>query len=352
MAKKRKFKKGVIIKLFILLVIFVAIILGVIFVIKKIGNMKFKEYTKTLNYMDTVIDIKLYSNNEKEANTIISEIEKIYKYYHELTDRYNAYEGINNIYTINHTSEITQMEINQDLYNILDYSINWYYKSNGLFNVNIGKLTDLWKVYRDNQTGIPTGDELYRLSGLDIKNIVLYDGNKILTGNVNLDLGGIAKGYATEVVHHYLKSIGFERYLINAGGTVLAGVNSEGGKYKVGLQDPDNASAILKDGDKEIKLSLSNAIVTSSGGYERFYEFNGVRYHHILNPNTKMPANNMKSVSVITDDAMLGDVLSTTLFLMSVEDGQKFIENFENAEAIWYTNDNKVIKSTDVKKYE
>lgn len=352
MAKKRKFKKGVIAKLLILLAIFILIVSGVIFVFKKITTIKYKEYTKTLNYMDTVIDIKLYSSDEKEATTIISEIEKIYKYYHELTDRYNAYEGINNIYTINHTSEITQMEINQDLYNILDYSINWYYKSNGLFNVNIGKLTDLWKVYRDNQTGIPIADELYRLSGLDIKNIVLYDGNKILTGNVNLDLGGIAKGYATEVVHHYLKSIGFERYLINAGGTVLAGVNSEGGKYKVGLQDPDNASAILKDGDKEIKLNLSNAIVTSSGGYERFYEFNGVRYHHILNPNTKMPANNMKSVSVITDDAMLGDVLSTTLFLMSVEDGQKFIENFDNVEAIWYTNDNKVIKSADVKKYE
>lgn len=352
MAKKRKFKKGVIAKLLILLAIFILIVSGVIFVFKKITTIKYKEYTKTLNYMDTVIDIKLYSSDEKEATTIISEIEKIYKYYHELTDRYNAYEGINNIYTINHTSEITQMEINQDLYNILDYSINWYYKSNGLFNVNIGKLTDLWKVYRDNQTGIPTADELYRLSGLDIKNIVLYDGNKILTGNVNLDLGGIAKGYATEVVHHYLKSIGFERYLINAGGTVLAGVNSEGNKYKVGLQDPDNASAILKDGDEEIKLNLSNAIVTSSGGYERFYEFNGVRYHHILNPNTKMPANNMKSVSVITDNAMLGDVLSTTLFLMSVEDGQKFIENFDNVEAIWYTNDNKVIKSADVKKYE
>lgn len=352
MAKKRKFKKGVITKLLILLVIFVAIILGVIIVIQKINNIKFKEYTKTLNYMDTVVDIKLYSSDEKEANTIINEIEKIYKYYHELTDRYQAYDGINNIYTINHTSDITKLEINQDLYNILDYSVNWYYKSNGLFNVNIGNLTDLWKIYRDNKSGIPTNDELYRISGLDIKNIVLYDDNTILTGNVNLDLGGIAKGYATEVVHHYLKSIGFERYLINAGGTVLAGINSEGNKYKVGLQDPDNASAILKDGDEDIKLNISNAIITSSGGYERFYEYNGERYHHILNPNTKTPANYMKSVSVITNDAILGDVLSTTLFLMSVEDGQKFIENFDNVEAIWYTNDNKVVKSDGIKKYE
>ena len=346
MTKKRKFKKGVIPKLLVLAAIFILIVLGVIFIFKKVTTIKYKEYTKTLNYMDTVIDIKLYSTNEEEANTIINEIEKIYKYYHEITDRYNSYDGINNVYTINHTNDIMQLEINQDLYNILDYSTKWYYKSNGLFNINIGNLTDLWKTYRDSQTGIPTNDELYRLSGLDIKHVVLYDDYKILTGNVNLDLGGIAKGYATEVVHHYLKSIGFERYLINAGGTVLAGVNSEGSKYKVGIQDPNNASAIFTT------LNLSNAIVTSSGGYERFYEYNGQKYHHIIDPNTKMPANYMKSVSVITDDAMLGDVLSTTLFLMSVEDGQKFLEQYDNVEAIWYTNDDQIVKSSNFKKYE
>ena len=187
---------------------------------------------------------------------------------------------------------------------------------------------------------------MIKLSGLDIKNIVLYDDYKILTGNVNLDLGGIAKGYATEVVHHYLKSIGFDQYLINAGGTVLAGVNSDNDKYKVGIQDPNNASDIIAT------LKLANSIVTSSGGYERFYEFDGQKYHHILDPNTKMPANYMKSVSVITDDAILGDVLSTTLFLMSVEDGQKFIEQIDNVEAIWYTNDDKMVKSSGISKYE
>lgn len=346
MTKKRKFKKGVIPKLLFLLVVFILILLAILFVLKKVTTIKYKEYTKTLNYMDTVIDIKIYSNNENEANTIISEIEKIYKHYHELTDRYNAYEGINNVYTINNTKEITQLDIDKDLYEILNYSVNWYYKSNGLFNINIGNLTDLWKKYRDNQTGIPTNDELYRLSGLDIKNIVLYNDNKILTGNVNLDLGGIAKGYATEVVHYYLKSIGFERYLINAGGTVLAGVNNDGNKYKVGVQNPNNPSEVFTT------LKISNAIVTSSGGYERFYEYNGQKYHHIINPNTKMPANNMKSVSVITDDAMIGDVLSTTLFLMSVEDGQKLVEQYDNVEAIWYTNDDQTIKSAGIKKYE
>ena len=108
----------------------------------------------------------------------------------------------------------------------------------------------------------------------------------------------------------------------------------------------------MKDGDKEIKLNISDSIITSSGGYERFYEFEGVKYHHIIDPRTKMPANYMKSVSVITDDAMLGDVLSTTLFLMSIEDGQEFIKQFDNVEAIWYSNDNQVIKSDGIKNYE
>ena len=346
MTKKRKLKKGIFIKLFILIVIFILLAMGVFFVLKKVNSLKYKEYTKTLNYMDTVIDIKLYSNNEKEANNIIEEIDGIYKHYHELTDRYNTYDGIVNVYTINHKTDVTKLEISKDLYDILNYGINWYYKSNGLFNINIGNLTDIWKKYRDNKSGIPTSEELNNIVGLDIQNVVLYDDYKILTGNVNIDLGGIAKGYATEVVHHYLQSISFDKYLINAGGTVLAGVNASSDNYKVGIQNPDSPSEIFDT------LSISNAIVTSSGGYERFYEFEGQKYHHILDLKTKMPANYMKSVSVITDDAILGDVLSTTLFLMSVEDGQKFIESFDNVQAIWYANDNTIVKSSGFNKYE
>lgn len=347
MTKKRKLKKGLIPKLLILLLSIVLIVVGIVFIVKKIKSTQFKEYTKTLNYMDTVIDIKLYSNNEEEANTIISEIEGIYKYYHELTDKYNSYEGINNIYTINNTKEVSLLEINEDLYNILDYSKNWYYKSNGLFNVNIGKLTDLWKNYRDNNSGIPTNEELIKLSGLDIKDLVLYDDYKILTGKVNLDLGGIAKGYATEVVHYYLNKIGFEKYLINAGGTVLAGKNVKvEDSYKVGIQDPNDSTKIYTT------LNLIDKIVTSSGGYERFYEYEGVKYHHIIDPNTKMSANNMKSVTVITEDALLGDVLSTTLFLMTIEQGQEFVKQFENVDVIWYANDDQIIKTDGIKKYE
>lgn len=352
MSKKRKLKKGIVLKIFISLIVLAALILVGLFLLKKIMTPKIKEYNKSLNYMDTVIDIKLYSDNEEDAQIIMSEIERIYKYYHELTDRYNAYEGINNIYTINSTTEIKKLELNKDLYNILDYSKTWYNKSNGLFNVNIGSLTNLWKTYRDNKSGMPSVVELNSISALDINHIVLYDDYTILTGNVNIDLGGIAKGYATEVVHHYLDSINMENYLINAGGTVLAGKNIDTETFTVGIQDPDNAASIMKDGDKEIKLKISNAIITSSGGYERFYEFEGVKYHHIIDSKTKMPANYMKSVSVITDDAMLGDVLSTTLFLMSIEDGQEYIKQFDNVEAIWYSNDNQVIKSDGISKYE
>ncbi len=352
MAKKRKFKKGVLPKLLILLIGFLIIIFLIICLLKKISTPKYKEYTKSLNYMDTVIDIKLYTTNEKQANTALEEIEKIYKHYHELTDRYNAYDGINNIYTINTTQEVKKLEIERDLYNILDYGINWYYKSNGLLDINVGNLTNLWKQYRDNNNGIPSNDELFKISGLDIKNIVLYDDNQILTGNVNIDLGALAKGYATEVVHHYLNSIGLDNYLINAGGTVLAGKNIDSQKFKVGIQDPDNSASILKDGNKDLTLKVSNKVITSSGGYERFYEYDGVRYHHIIDPNTKMPANNMKSVSVITDNAMLGDALSTTLFLMSIETGQEFVKQFDGVEVIWYSNDNEIIKTPGISKYE
>ena len=92
--------------------------------------------------------------------------------------------------------------------------------------------------------------------------------------------------------------------------------------------------------------------VVTSGGYARYYEYNGKRYHHIINPKTQFPPEYSKSVTVITEDSSLGDILSTILFLMPIEEGQEFISEFENVDVIWYTNENKIVTTKGIKKYE
>jgi thiamine biosynthesis lipoprotein len=331
-------KKGI----YFLIVIPILIIISIF-----LYNQKDNIYQKDIFKMDTYINVKIYSDNKKIATDALKEIESIYNEYHMLTDRYNSYEGFNNVYYINSTTEkMYAITIDPKLYELLKYGKDWYYKSNGIKNINLGNLIDLWKKYRDLGTGIPTVEELNNVGSTSIEDIVLLPNNQIVNNHPNIDLGSIAKGYATQVVGEYLKSIGLTKFIINAGGNVLVGDHYADSSYNIGITDPLNKSNIFS-----VVKGINIAVVTS-GAYERFYEYNGVKYGHIIDPNTLYPANNFASVTVVCDSSTLGDSLSLILFVMPLEDGKKFISTFDNVEAIWYNNDGSIVKSDGFNKYE
>jgi thiamine biosynthesis lipoprotein len=306
-----------------------------------------QEFSSNLFYMDTYINVKVYGNDADKANEVLDEVDKIYKEYHELTDRYNEYNNLNNIYYINNNrSDIEKIKIDEKLYSVLDYGIKWNGISNQLLNINLGNVIDIWKEYRQNKDGIPTIEELKNSGSINIEDIVLLEDNYILNNHPNIDLGAISKGYTTKIVGDYLKEQGFDKFLINAGGNVLLGEHYHNDVYKIGIEEPNGTGGIYQI------LKGKNIAVITSGSYERFYEYEGNLYHHIINPKTLMPTNHMKSVTVITSDSALGDILSTILFLMPIQDGQEFIKQFENVEAIWFANDDTVIKSPGFSNYE
>lgn len=300
-----------------------------------------KEYKTNMYYMDTYIYVKLYSN--KDASDILKEIDSIYSQYHTLTDRYNHYDNIINIYDI-YNNDLTdnELEIDHKLYEILEYAKNWEEKYSK-FSIEIGNTIDVWKKYRDSGVGVPTTEELEVTR--DYSKLVLLGDDKILNNHPNLDLGAIAKGYTTEIVGKYLESIGITDYLINAGGNVKVGNSYKKKNYSIGIQSP------VENEDLITIVNGKNISVVTSGGYERNYEYNGTIYHHIIDPDTLYPSNNMKSVTVITKDSALGDILSTTLFLTSVEEGKEIIKDYD-CDAIWYTNDNQIIRSENFSDYE
>lgn len=315
----------------------VATIIVLLIFIIFISN-KSKKYTKNLFYMDTYINIKITTNNRNKAKKALKEAQELFETYHNLTNRYDS---SSELYLLNHTNG--ELEVDKRLYDLISYSYSWYNESNELFNINIGDVIDAWKKYRENSIGIPTKEELNK--NIDIKNIQLLDNNRIVNNGANIDLGGITKGYVTKLIGIRFEELGITDYIINAGGNVLVGTKRND-KYKIGIESP------LKDGNIYQIINGNNLSVVTSGGYERFYEYEGKLYHHIINPNTLYPSNYMKSVTVICKDSAMADVLSTTLFLMSIEDGKKYLKDYPEVEAVWFSNDNEIIKSEGFSKYE
>ena len=319
-----------------ILLIFLFLIIYFIF------NKRMDLYSKDLFYMDTIINVKFYCSDKDKASSIMNEIDNIYREYHELTDRYNSYD-INNVFFINNNdSSSKEIVLDSRLYDLIKYAYDFGLKSNGLFDINMGGVIDVWKKYRDIGEGIPSLDELKKANKKN--DIVLLGDNKIKNNHPNIDLGGVSKGYTTQKVGDYLESVGIKYYLINAGGNVLAGSSYNKPYYKIGIQSPD------KNGISYI-LNSSNLSVVTSGGYERNYEYEGEVYHHIISPKTLFPTNYMKSVTVVSHDSGLSDLLSTTLFLMDVDSGKEFLKDYD-AEAMWILNDNSIVKSEGFSSYE
>lgn len=332
------------------LVCFIILII-ILFMIKSLC-FNYKDYSKDYFYMDTYINVKISSNSKTKANKALTEIDNIYKTYHELTDRYNS--NPNGLYDLNNG----KTKIDYRLYKMIEYADSWYDQTNGLLDISIGNVVDIWKKYRESGTGVPSLEELksVNISHDDVnitKDLTLaddmdgyiIDSPVTLNNNVTIDLGAISKGYTTELVGDYLKSIGISKYVINAGGNVLVGKKGNNEQYSIGIEDPTDTSKIYK------VIKGNNIAVVTSGGYQRNYTYNGVTYNHIINPMTLYPVNNMQSVTVIDKSSKEADALSTTLFLMTVEDGQEFIKNYD-AEAIWYLNDGTILTTEGFNKYE
>lgn len=300
----------------------VVIFLLLILVLTGCSNQEY--YSKNLFYMDTVINIKIYDSDEEKVNRAFKEIEELYQKYENLTNFYDENSELSKL------NNDINTKISDELMQLIKIGVEWYEKSNGLLNINIGNLTKLWHDFRENPAKLPDVDEI-EISKINIEN------DKILNDEVSIDLGSITKGYVTELAGNYLEENKLEYYIINAGGNVKTG-KSYKGYYNIGIASPINQNETF-----EI-IKGENISVVTSGGYERFYEYEGILYHHIIDPNTKYPANNMKSVTVIGKNSGECDALSTILFLMDIKTGQEFIKNYD-VDVIWFSNDNEIIKS-------
>lgn len=311
-----------------------------------------------MDYFDTVITITGYEETQEEFDAVANEaLEKLGEY-HRLYSIYHRFEGMENLCTINETvdGEHRIVTVDKRITDMLLYSKEMYYQTDGIMNIAMGSVLSLWHDYRtigkDNpsEASLPPMEKLKEASlHCDIEKMVIDEENNTVTLTdplMKLDVGAVAKGYAVECVARMLEEKGVTGYVLNVGGNVRTiGTKGDGTPWTVGIENPDG-------GDYFSYLNLSGQSLVTSGSYQRYYYVDGKPYHHIIHPDTLMPSEGYLSVSVVCKDSGLADALSTTLFCLSLEEGSALIERFPEAEAMWVDENGEKTYSSGWKTFE
>ncbi len=295
-----------------------------------------------LDYFDTVTSITIYAKSEEEFETYKTLAEDTMEKYHELFDIYEDYEGVNNIKTINDNAGIMPVTVDPELINLLELSKQEYDQTGGKVNVAMGSVLSVWHQYREEgledpqKAQIPdmqTLKEAAEHTNIDQMQIDPEASTVYLQDEkMSLDVGAIAKGYATKRLAETLKEAGVTSALLSLGGNVeTIGSKPDKKPWRVGVQNPDTSAtqSYLH------VVNLNDSCLVTSGNYQRYYEVDGVRYHHIINPDTLMPEHTYDSVTIFCGDSARADALSTAVFNMEPDEGMAFVEAQEDVEALW-----------------
>lgn len=323
------------------LVAFVTLI-SVIICLAGCSESKNKYTDYSFDYFDTATTIVGYADNKDEFDAVCDEIKGLLKEYHQLYNIYNRYEGVTNLCSVNDVYEDEHKEcvVDKKIIDLLLYAKELYNITEGKMNVAMGSVLSIWHDYRTDGINnpetakLPPMDKLIEASHhTNINNIII---NKeastvyLKDSKMSLDVGAIAKGYATEQIALYLEEKGIEGYLLNIGGNVrCVGSKPDGKPWSVGIENPESNE------DYIAYLKLSDMSIVTSGNYQRYYVVDGKNYHHIINPDTLMPASYFRSVSVLCKDSGKADALSTALFNMTYEEGRELIKDMSDVEAMW-----------------
>jgi thiamine biosynthesis lipoprotein len=290
--------------------------------------------------LDTVVTIKLYGSGGTEA------LEGAFSLIDEYEKRLSRHQSESDTAAVNRTRTGIGVTVSSSTLEVLNAALDYARLSGGLFDPSVGPLVDLWGIGGDTPR-VPSDDEIRSILPLvDYRAIEIDPVRSTVTlgkPGMALDLGGIAKGWIADRVAGYLRENGERHILVNLGGNVLvSGGKPDGEPFKIGMQDPfDNRGRYLG------VFSLSEGSVVSSGTYERFFESEGIRYHHILDTVSGYPVRNgLAAVTVVSKLSVDGDAMSTTLFAAGIENGLALIRSMDGIEAAFVTQDGRIVMTS------
>lgn len=299
--------------------------------------------TETELIMGTVCTISLYDNSDTAI------LNKAFSRLSDLENTLSINKTDTELDKVNEMAGISPVVVSDDTLKVVKQGLNYSKLSGGALDITVGPLVKLWGVGTENAR-LPTDEEIDEKKSLvDYNQIEIDEANKSIflkKPNMIIDLGSIAKGYAADEVAKVLKDNGVSSAIIDLGGNILVlGAKPDSTSWNVGIQNPEKSRS-----DTIGFVSVSNKSIVTSGVYERYFEFEGKSYHHILNPKTGYPyENNILGVSILSDASIDGDSLSTTLFALGVHEGLKFIESLDGVDAIFITTDHELYLTTGFK---
>ena len=299
--------------------------------------------------LNTAVTVTIYDSQDRE---LLTECMNLCDKYEKIFSR-TASDS--ELYQLNHR-ELTPVAGTEDTFQVSNplaelIRKGLYYSelSEGAFDIAIEPLTSLWDFTAEDPQ-VPE-DRLIQeaLTKCDYHNVSVSDYNEVIlkTEDTAIELGAIAKGYIADRLKDYLISQGVKSAIINLGGNVLCiGGKPDDSSFKIGIQKPfaDRSETIAV-------MDIKDKSVVSSGVYERCFEQDGTLYHHLLNPRTGYPYDNgLIAVTIISDESVDGDALSTTCFALGLEDGMKLAESLDNVQAFFVTSDYEIHYTKDFQK--
>ncbi len=295
---------------------------------------------------DTVIQIIAYTDSEADFTAWFEQARLRFLELHRLFDIYHTYPDLNNIATVNAMAGVAPVPVSPELLDLIRFSLETDKLSPGTINIALGPVLAIWHDYRtqaleDLEAAIPDPSELEAAARLSDPDKVIVDdaaGTLYLQdAGMRLDVGAVAKGFATELVARELIDAGMVSGIISAGGSNVRLIGKpldDRDTWQIGLQNPDGNPLIPDDPSLDVILANDQSIVTS-GDYQRYYEYEGQVYHHLIDPRTLQPARHYRAVTVMTPDSALADYLSTTLFLLPYEESRRLADSLPDCEVLW-----------------
>ncbi|MBL4868227.1 MAG: FAD:protein FMN transferase [Pseudomonadales bacterium] len=296
-------------------------------------------FEKTEFLMGTTVTVELWHLDKELSKTVADEV---FREIARIEKLMSPYLPKSELFRINQNAFTKAVQPDAEVFAVIELALLFSEKTKGAFDISFASVGHRFN-YRNGEK--PSALEIENLKSLiDYRLIILNKKKKSIRfkrSGIKLDLGGIAKGYAVDKSIELLQQWGVQHAIVSAGGDSRILGDKRGRPWMVGIKNPRAEGAI-------ITIPLQSAAISTSGDYERYFEKEGVRYHHILNPKTGQSARSLRSVTIIGEEAITTDALSTSVFVMGVQEGLKLLESMSGISGILIDHRNKVHYTSDL----
>ncbi len=304
-----------------------------------------KVYEAQAFIMNTNVEQKIIGDNANEIYcAAVKEL-------HRLENMMSFYREASEVSLLNRKAGRESVKLSKEMMFVLQQAKHYSLLSKNAFNIMLSPLIQLWRKAGENNK-MPTTDDIEQTLTLCSDDNLLLDIDDnmayLTKKDCMIDLGGIGKGYAADICCDIYKAMGAISAFINLGGNVKAiGNRADGSQWTIGIQHPDKSR-----GNCYCVIMCSDVSVVTSGGYERYQEIDGVKYHHILDGVTGYPsATDLKSVTVLSHSSTQADALSTAAFVMGLKKGVDLIYESECVGALFLTDSNEIYMTKGMRQY-